>query len=196
MVPLWAAALGMIGTLAGAWVTHMATNRREARKWAQERRQRVTDAQTAALMEALRACNKWYDELAHLALQRINPKLPGPDITPLRELELAASNSSASVELVCSDEAVRATKSATCALAGQNWSLIVAVKAADTNEVVGPDLGVQIALGTKETADAMQELRRAYQAEMTKLVHEVGRIAVSSRSSRMRLRRAGWRTHA
>lgn len=56
---MWTAIIGVLGTLGAALGTQWFTNRREFSrdqlKWAQERQQRVLDAQTAAFSEALSA---------------------------------------------------------------------------------------------------------------------------------------------
>jgi len=169
MVPVWAAVLGVIGTLAGVWVTQVATTRREVSRdvlrWAQERQQREFDTQKAAFSEALLALNKWHYSLRDLAAHVGFPELPKPNMETFPELKDRAEHSYTAIDLFCSDAAASMTKDALASLSA--LSLRIHEAAANAETIRDPITGRTGAyLGSQGTSDVLNRLRDVYRAEL------------------------------
>jgi hypothetical protein len=171
MVPLWAAVLGVIGTLAGVGMAQRATTKREANRdalrWAQERQQRELDTRTAAFKEALLALNKWYFALADLASHVGFPELRMPDLQAFPELEAQSEHSYVAIELFCSDEAADLTRDVLASLSALSLRLHDAGKEAEMNRSVDPGWRTTANLSTKHTRDLLKRLRDVYRSELT-----------------------------
>lgn len=193
MIPVWAAVLGVIGTLVTAWVTQWLTTRREAKRdalrWAQERQQRELDAHRAAFTEALSALNRWFDHATAMVMHLDDDAWRRPNRNDLPALESAAANGLVAVELVCSDEVIHVTQIAHGAIMNINFIADRAASLAAQGEPVEFGMKSSVTERLHEASEAMKELRKVYRAELVKLTAEPVVSAELPKLDRKRFRR-------
>lgn len=196
MVPLWAAVLGVIGTLVGVWLTQRATTKREANRdalrWAQERQQRELDSHKAAFTEALSALNRWFADATAMVMHLDDRTWPRPNQGNLPDLESAAANGLVAVELACSEEAIHVTQIAHGAVMNISFIARRALETKDQGEPVEFGLQSSVTERLHEASEAMKELRRVYRLELANLSAEPLATTGVTSSRRKRLtRKAG-----
>lgn len=176
MVSVWVAVLGIVGTLAAAVLTQILTNQREFQrdqlKWAQERQQRELDVQKAALSESLLALDRWHTEAYALSMHLVSGVLRKGDANKFPELEQAARSGVVGVELVCSDEAIEATRKAMSAVYGMSLAVTLAANSAQNEGKVEDGLRYQADEMGSMAFKAMAKLRKVYRVELAKLAAE------------------------
>jgi hypothetical protein len=172
-VALVVAGLGVFGTLAAAVLTQVLTNRRESQrdqlKWAQERQQRELDVQKAAFAEARTVLNDWHRALRTVVLWVGCPEAPKPEVVAFSEHLKQANSGLTTVELVCSQAAVKATHDAVVALTLLHHTATTAARETEMNRSVTPDWRVGTPPDTTQVTGSLGQLLTAYRAELTKL---------------------------
>ncbi|WP_154697373.1 hypothetical protein [Lentzea guizhouensis] len=117
----------MFGTLMGAAVTQIFTNRREAArdhlKWEQERYTRELETRSTALSAAISAISRWYMTMHSFNTYLNFQELSRPITSDLDELARQARDSLASVQLHCSAQAADTTLKAIQALEQMAYEL-------------------------------------------------------------------------
>ncbi|MEU0883976.1 hypothetical protein ABZ345_35720 [Lentzea sp. NPDC005914] len=176
MGSLWSALIGALAALIGVWVTQALTNQREFQrdqlKWSQERQQRELDSQRAAFAACLLAFDKWHTEAYVLSMHLLNSAFRRGDASKFPELEEASRSGLVAVELVCSDEAIEATRKALSAVFGMSFAVKMVDSSARHDGKVDDGLRHQANEAASRATDAMADLRKVYRTELAKLTAE------------------------
>lgn len=176
MAPVWPALIGAIAALASVWVTQALTNRREVQrdqlKWAQERQQRELDVQKAAFVEARIALNDWHRALRTAVLWVSFPLEPKPNVVAFSDHLSRANSGLTTVELVCSESAIKATYDAVAALTMLHHTTTAAARETEMNRSATLDWCTSTPPDTTQTREAMVRLLSVYRVELAKLSTE------------------------